>query len=119
MSSERTLSKTSRSPGPVPPVFTVAELQDAKKRADVTIKTVPILRPTERDGQRLPTLAMFAVPLVTNAPDPLGGVRPEGGSYRRNMTVIIGVRVIDAELRGQICEQLSAAVSYDCHVSDQ
>jgi hypothetical protein len=62
MSSERTLSMTSRSPGPVPPEFTVAELQDVNKRTAVTIKAAPMLRPTERDGQRLPTLAMFAVP---------------------------------------------------------
>jgi hypothetical protein len=37
-------------------------LQDANNRTDVTVKAAPILRPTERDGQRLPTLAMFAVP---------------------------------------------------------
>jgi hypothetical protein len=57
--------------------------------------------------------------LLLNAPEPLGGVRPEGGSYRRNMTEIIGEHVIGAKIRDRSCEPLSATVSYDCHVSDQ
>ena len=43
-------------------LYVTYAMQDANKRTDVTIKAAPILRPTERDGQRLPTLAMFAVP---------------------------------------------------------
>jgi hypothetical protein len=89
MSSDRTLSITSMSWVLVPLELTVAELQDANRRTDVTIKAAPIPRPTKEDGPPLPTLAMLSKPVLLNAPGPLGGIRLDPGSYRPNMTDLI------------------------------
>jgi hypothetical protein len=119
MSSDRTLSMTSTSwvlPALGPVEFTVAELQDANRRADVTIKAAPIPRPTKREGPLLPTLAMFQ-PVLLNALGPLGGIRPIAflpSEHDRNNCAACYRRGI---AKTEICEQLSRPVSYDCHVS--
>ena len=100
MSSERTLSITSMSWVLVPLELTVAGLQDANRRTDVTNKAAPIPRPTKRNGPLLPTLAMLSKPVLLNAPGSLGGIRLDRGSYRPNMTDLIERHVIGRELRG-------------------